>query len=104
MTCQQDCTLILDYSTTEGLEALPELIRAQISEAMHLESDQHLGAEQYKLSPERKLHYNGYRPKTVKTRVGEIQFEVPRVRQGQSYLDALETRLHNERAFTLALA
>lgn len=107
MTYQPNCTLpeeILEQIAVEGLEALPELIRILINEAMRLERDQHLGAGPYERSPERKGYANGYKPKTVKTRVGEIQFDVPQVRQGDFYPDALEKGLRSERALTLALA
>ena len=36
--------------------------------------------------------------------MGEIQFDLSQVRQGNFYLDALEKRLRSERALTLALA
>jgi transposase-like protein len=80
------------------------LIRILINEAMRLEREEHLGASHYERSPERRGHANGYKPKTVKTRMGEIQFEVPQVRQGNFYPDALEKGLRSERALTLALA
>jgi putative transposase len=107
VTYQPNCTLpeeILEQIAAEGMEALPELIRILINEAMRLEREQHLGARPYERSPERKGHANGYKPKTVKTRVGEIQFDVPQVRQGDFYPDALEKGLRSERALTLALA
>ena len=108
MTYQPNCTLlteeILEQIAAEGLEALPELIRILINEAMRLEREQYLGAGPYERTPERCGHANGYKPKTVKTRVGKIQFEVPQVRQGQFYPEALEKGLRSERALTLALA
>jgi putative transposase len=107
MTYQPNCTLpseLLEQIAAEGMDALPELIRILINEAMQLEREQHLGAGPYERSPERRGHANGYKPKTVKTRVGEIQFEVPQVRQGNFYPDALEKGLRSERALTLALA
>ena len=107
MTYQPNCTLpeeILEQITADGLEALPELIRVLINEAMRLEREQYLGARHYERSPERQGHANGYKPKTVKTRMGEIQFAVPQVRQGHFYPDALEKGLRSERALTLALA
>jgi transposase-like protein len=94
----------LEQIAAEGMEALPELIRILINEAMRLEREQHLGVGPYERSPERKGHANGYKPKTVKTRVGEIEFEVPQVREGQFYPEALEKGLRSERALTLALA
>ena len=107
MTYQPNCTLpeeILEQIATDGLEALPELIRVLLNEAMRLEREQHLGARHDERSPERQGYANGYKPKTVKTRVGEIQFQVPQVRQGHFYPDALEKGLRSERALTLALA
>lgn len=107
MTYQPNCTLpeeILEQIAAEGLEALPELIRILINEAMRSEREQHLGAGHYERSPERRGHANGYKPKTVKTRLGEIQFAVPQVREGDFYPGALEKGLRSERALTLALA
>ena len=107
MTYQANCTLpeeILEQIAAEGLEALPELIQILINEAMRLEREQHLGAGHYERRPDRRGHANGYKPKTVKTRLGEIQFAVPQVRQGDFYPDALEKGLRSERALTLALA
>jgi len=107
MTYQTNCTIpeeLLEQLAAEGLEALPELIRILINEAMRLEREGHLGAGHYERTIERRGYANGYKPKTVKTRVGEIQFAVPQVRQGNFYPDALEKGLRSERALTLALA
>jgi transposase-like protein len=58
----------------------------------------------YERSVQRQDHANGYKPKTVGTRVGEITFAVPQLRQGEFYPQALEKGLRSERALTLALA
>ena len=92
MTYQSDCILpveLLEQIAAEGTEALPELIRVLINEAMRLEREQYLGASPYERSPERRGYANGYKPKSVNTRVGKIQFEVPQVHQGTFYPDAL---------------
>jgi len=107
MTYQSNCTLskeILEKIAEEGLDSLPELIRVLINEAMRLEREQYLGARHYERSPERQGYANGYKPKMVKTRMGEVQFQIPQVRQGNFYPDALEKGLRSERALTLALA
>lgn len=107
MTYQPDCTLpkeLLEQIAAGGFEALPELIQVLIDEAMRLEREQHLGAGPYERTPERRGQANGYKPKTVKTRLGEIQFAVPQVRQGDFYPEALEKGLRSERALTMALA
>ena len=94
----------MEQIAVEGLDALPELIRIIINEAMRIEREQHLGFWPYERSPERKGHANGYKPKTVQTCVGGIRFAVPQVRQGDLYPDALEKGLRSERALTLAMA
>ncbi len=86
------------------MDALPELIRSIINTAMQVERQRYLGAALYERSPERQGYANGYKPKTVATRVGEITFAVPQVRDGSFYPQALEKGLRSERALTLALA
>ena len=54
MTYQNNCTLpeeILEQIASDGMEAIPELIRILINEAMQLERDRHLGAGPYERSP-----------------------------------------------------
>ena len=107
MTYQKNCTLprgILEAMTEGGLESLPELIRILVNEAMKLEREQHLGAKAYERTPKREGYANGYKSKSVKTRVGEIEFAIPQVREGNFYPAALEKGLRSERALTLALA
>jgi transposase-like protein len=107
MTYQHDFTLpteLLKQLTQEGLEGLPEMIRILVNEAMRLERQNHLQARPYERTDGRRGYANGYKPKRVKTRVGEINFEVPQVREGGFYPDALEKGLRSERALMLALA
>jgi len=107
MTYPADCTLpteLLEQIANEGLSCLPELMRVLINTAMQIERQQHLGVGPYERSEERKGHANGYKAKTVTTRVGAVTFEVPQVREGNFYPQALEKGLRSERALTLALA
>jgi putative transposase len=107
MTRQSDCTLspeLLGLIAEQGLDAIPELLRIMINHAMQAERQQYLGAAPYERSETRQGYANGYKPKTVTTRVGQISFDVPQVRDGSFYPQALEKGLRSERAFTLALA
>lgn len=107
MTRPPDCTLspeLLELIAEQGLDALPELMRIVINHAMLAERQQHLQAAPYERTTSRQGYANGYKPKTVTTRVGPITFEVPQVRDGSFYPHALEKGLRSERAFTLALA
>ena len=107
MTYREDFTLpesIVEAIASQGLDGLPELIRVMINAAMQAERQQYLKAEPYQRTPEREAYANGYKPKTMRTRVGEITFAVPQVRDGGFYPQALEKGLRSERALTLALA
>lgn len=107
MTYKADCTLpdeILKQVAEQGLEILPELIRIVINAAMQAERQAYLGVAPYERSPERRDQANGYKPKTMATRVGKITFDVPQVRKGPFYPDALERGIRSERALKLALA
>ncbi len=103
MTHQNDYTFAEDIAE-KGLEAVPELMRVLINNAMQVERSKYLQAEQYERTEDRKGHANGFKPKTVKTRMGEITFAVPQVREGGFYPSALEKGLRSERALTITLA
>ena len=107
MTYREDFTLsaeLLEQVQEQGLDVLPELIRVIINTAMQAERTEHLKAAPYQHNPERNGHANGFKPKTMRTRVGEITFAIPQVREGGFYPQALERGLRSERALTLALA
>jgi putative transposase len=107
MTYREDFTLsaeLLEQVSQQGLDILPELIRVIVNNAMLAERQQHMNAEPYQRTSEREAHANGYKPKTMRTRVGDITFAVPQVREGGFYPQALEKGLRSERALTLALA
>jgi len=107
MTYQNDFTLppeIMEQISEQGFDYLPELIRVMINTAMQLERQKYLRAGHYERNRERLGHANGYKDKTVKTRVGDITFAVPQVREGGYYPEALQKGLRSERALTVTLA
>jgi putative transposase len=107
MTYREDFTLpaeLLKRVSQQGFDILPELIQMVINAAMQSERQQYLQAAPYQHTEERLGHANGYKPKTVHTRVGDITFSIPQVREGGFYPEALEKGLRSERAFMLALA
>lgn len=107
MTYQSDFTLpaeLLEQIASQGLDFIPELVRILVNTAMQAERENHLGVEPYQRSNERQGYANGYKPKTVQTRMGEITFAIPQVRDGSFYPQALEKGQRSERALTLTLA
>jgi putative transposase len=107
MTYRKDFTLpaeLMEQISQGGLEILPELIREILNAAMQAERQRYLKAEPYQHSEEREGHANGYKPKTVHTRIGSITFSIPQVREGGFYPEALEKGLRSERALLQAMA
>ncbi|MDN5851017.1 MAG: IS256 family transposase [Nitrococcus sp.] len=87
-----------------GLEALPDALAALINEAMRIERERHLGAGHYERSEQRNGYANGYKPRTMNTRMGSLDLRVPQVRDGSFYPQALDKGLRSERALKLAMA
>lgn len=107
MTHQEDYNpseKAVDQLVKNGWGAIPELIRIVVNQAMQEERAHYLQAGEYERTEDRKGYANGYKPKTVKTRVGEITFSVPQVREGGFYPSVLEKGLRSERALTMTLA
>jgi len=107
MTYREDFTLaaaLLEQVQEQGLDVLPELIRVIINTAMQAERAEHLNAGHYQHTSERRGYAKGFKPKPLQTRVCDITFSIPQVREGWFYPQALEKGLRSERALTLALA
>ena len=89
---------------SHGLDGAGEALRILVNEASRIERAQHLQASPCERSAQRVDCANGYKPKTVLTRLGEVTFEVPQVRSGGFYPSALERGSRSEQAMNLALA
>lgn len=89
---------------TYGLDGAGEALRILVNEASKIERSQFLKAAPHERNTERIDYANGFKQKTVMTRVGDLTFDVPQVRGGGFYPSALEKGTRTERAITLALA
>lgn len=107
MTYHEDFTLptaLLEQLSSHGLDALPDLFRVLLNAAMQIERQNHLGAALHERTEQRTGHANGYKDKTLATRLGQITVAVPQVREGGFYPQSLERGTRSERALKLALA
>ena len=96
---------VLQLFTREGLEGFAEGIRLLVNEAMRLERADILQAEPYERTEARLGRANGFKPKTVATRMAPITFSIPQVRDGIAfYPSALDKGVRSEQALKLALA
>ncbi len=88
----------------KGFEGMGEAFQILMNEAMKIERARFLGALPYERSLEREGYANGFKDKTVKTRVGQINLQVPQVRDCDFYPKSLEKGMRSERAVRLAVA
>jgi transposase-like protein len=96
---------VLQLLTTQGSTSLAECFRLLLNEAMHQERSAVLQAQPYERCEGRLGHANGFKPKTLATRMGQVELRIPQVREGiDFYPSALERGVRSEQALTLAMA
>jgi len=96
---------VMELLIENGFESFVDVLRILLNEAMKIERDNALGAGLYERSDSRRGYANGYKPKTVDTRIGKLLVDVPQVRGDVDfYPSALERGSRSERALKLAIA
>ena len=95
---------VLELLAECGFDGMAQAIEILLNEAMKLERSAVLDAQPYERTPRRRGHANGFKPKTVRTRVGELELAVPQTREVPFYPSALERGQRSERALKLAVA
>ena len=97
---------VLELLIERGFEGMAQAIQILLNEGMKLEREEFLGACLHERTAERRGHANGYKPKKLRSRLGELGLEIPQVRDvldGESfYPSALERGERSERALKLA--
>ncbi len=108
MTHQTDTELlntVLQLLTEQGTQGFAEGMRLLVDESMRRERAAALQAQPYERTESRQGQANGFKAKTLTTRMGDITFQVPQVRPGLDfYPSALEKGIRSEQALNLALA
>ncbi len=99
----------LEVLVQGGLEGMPRALEILLNEAMKRERSAFLGVKPYERSAGRRGHANGFKPKQVRSRVGDLELAIPQVRglaEGVEgfYPKSLERGLRSERALKLAIA
>jgi putative transposase len=97
-------TEIMELLTTNGFEGMPAAMRILFNEAMKAEREKALGAGPYERIPDRKGYANGFKPKTIATRMGPVSLAVPQARNMAFYPSCLERGIRSERALNLSMA
>jgi putative transposase len=83
----------------EHADVIRESVRAVARELMEVEVAELVGAELGERRPEdRATQRNGYRPRRWDTRAGEIELQIPKLRQGSYFPSFLQPRKRSEQA------
>ena len=70
---------ILEELMGEGAEAFRSVLEKLLNLAMEMEKSEFLGANPYERTSQRRDHANGFKDKTVATRVGCLKLKIPQV-------------------------
>lgn len=95
---------LLEVLIEHGFDGMARAMQLLLNEAMKLERSAALGARPYERTAERRGYANGFKPKTVRSRVGALELAVPQTRGVEFYPSALERGTRSERALALAVA
>src|SRR4051812_19709279 len=82
----------------EHADVIRESVRVVAQEIMEAEVSELIGAQRGERTEDRVTHRNGYRPRRWDTRAGEIELQIPKLRQGSYFPSFLQPRKRSEQA------
>ena len=99
-------------ATTEWMQAvlsseqdlLAQILELGLQALMEAERDVYVGAAPFERTGMRQTQRNGYKPRTLTTRVGTLELRVPQTRDGRFYPSMLERYQRSEGALIATLA
>ena len=77
--------VVREVSRDEHADVIRESVTTVARELMEAEIGELIGAEHGERTEDRATHRNGYRPKRWDTRAGEIELQIPKMRQGSYF-------------------
>ena len=113
MTHQEDSAALNDLTALiieHGPDTMATAFSTLMNHAMRIEREHVLQAESHQRTTGRQGYANGFKPKTLQTRVGEVSLQIPQTRDYHDenghpfYPQSLDRGVRSERALTLAVA
>lgn len=68
-----------------GFDYIPEMFRIIRDMVMKAERERYLQAQKYERTEDRLGYANGYKPNTIKSKVGEVTLAIPKLCEGGIY-------------------
>jgi putative transposase len=96
-------TAVAQAALTDDPDFLREIVERTLQALLETEMTAHLGAERYERSAGRQGQRNGYKPRTLHTRVGPLTLLVPQDRESTFSTQLFARYQRNEKALVLAL-
>lgn len=93
----------LQAALVDDPEFLRGLVERAVQTILEEEMTAHLGAERYERSGERRGYRNGFKPRTLTTRVGTLELAVPQDRDGTFSTELFGRYQRTEQALVLTL-
>jgi len=87
-----------------GFDGMGDAMRIIFNQAMLVERENYLQAGSYERNSNRVDYANGFKPKTLNTRLGAIEVAIPQTRESEFYPSFLEKGIRSERALHIAMA
>jgi transposase-like protein len=94
MTSEQ----LLDYLASTDIDGLRVIVEHGLQRLIEAEASARIGAGHGERTESRETYRNGHRPKTLDTRVGRLELQIPKLRTGSFFPSLLEPRRRIERA------
>ena len=108
MTHQKNNTgieLALEEIISNGFEGLESAVSLLVNEAMKVERSRALKAEPWERSDDRLGYANGYKPRSLNTRIGKLSLQIPKVRGPMPFYPmAIDRGIRSERALKVTVA
>jgi transposase-like protein len=84
-------------------EALARLVEISVQKVLEEQFEQHIAAKPYERTKSRRGYRNGRKGRTMKTALGELQFQVPQAREGGFRPTVFERYQRSDRALVAAM-
>ncbi len=95
---------LIELLKQEGSSGFREVSEVMYNLALVSEREDALKASPYERTDARQGYANGFKPRSLKTNVGELHLEMPQVRNMEFYPSSLEKGCRSEKALNIALA
>src|SRR5215213_4950785 len=95
---------LLRQGEEPGDDPLRQIVRWTVQELMEAEVSAQIGAGRYERTDDRSAQRNGYRSRPWDTRVGTLELQIPKLRQGSYFPSWLEPRRRAEQALVAVIA